>query len=269
METEVLQEAQQVETLKYILNTFEIKLEPAKVGFFLFIFYFLINFSYDKCMKKLIPILLIFAISSTALSSDSVRKNSRKLSRGIKIKVTASAELSNKNEYCTRQMLQDWQDWWKEVKKPYIEKYRKEFSKLSKIEITSSKQTQSITGSQDQLYLIKSHCTGGVLGRSCSKLDSKYFRLKIKLQISGTTPKYDINIGSSANVYIEYAQDSSALKRYDTFTRSVFEKVEKNNKLFENYFKIGMIGQLVNPGTNTSVRKLCSYPQLPEILLQL
>jgi hypothetical protein len=220
-------------------------------------------------MKILLLSLVIFSISSFAHSSDSIKKNSRKLSRGIKIKVSVISDLSNSNEYCIKKMLQDWYDWWKEVESPYIEKYRKEFKKLSKIEVISSKQTQTISGSQDQLYLIKSHCTGGVLGRSCSKLDSKFFRLKTKLQISGSTPKYDLNIGNSAKVFIEYSLDSSALKRYDTFTKAVFEKVEKNNKLFENYFKIGMIGQLINPGTNTNIRRLCSYPQLPEILLNL
>ena len=72
-------------------------------------------------MKEILLITLaIFLISPFAHSSDSIKKNSRKLSRGIKIKVTASAELSNINEYCTRKMLQDWQDWWKEVKNPYI-----------------------------------------------------------------------------------------------------------------------------------------------------
>ena len=85
-------------------------------------------------MKKQLLALFIFSLSTHSICADSVKKKSRKLSRGIKIKVSVSTDLSNSNEYCTKKMLQDWQDWWKEVESPYIEKYRKEFKKLSKIE---------------------------------------------------------------------------------------------------------------------------------------
>jgi hypothetical protein len=220
-------------------------------------------------MKKLLFTSIILSLSTIAFSADSVKKNSRSLSRGLKTKVIPTSELVKQNDFCTRKMLQDWKDWWKQVEKPYIEKYRNQFKKLSKIEIISSKQTQSITGSQSQVYLIKNHCTGGILGRSCKKVDSKFFRLKTNLQISGSTPKYELTVGNTARVFIEYAQDSSALKRYDTFTIPVYEKVEKNVKLFDRYYLMGMIGQIVNPGTNTNSRKICSYPQLPEILLSL
>lgn len=214
-------------------------------------------------------ILLALLISNNSFAANSIKKSIKKLSKKIKIKIIVEDSLVKEKEICTRQMFKAWESWWDQVESPYKEQYINSLKKLSSINIKSSKVVQSISGNQNQLFLIKSVCTGGPLGRSCQKLDSSFFRFKSNLKLSGQTPKFELNIGSSADIHIEKSEDSSTLKRYDTYSKSVYEKVLKNKKLFDNYYRIGIIGQMVKPGTDNSQRILCSFPQFAEILISL
>lgn len=224
-------------------------------------------FFYDSVMKKILAFILLS--SSTFSYAASIKKLQRKLSKELSVDLKISSSLIKSKDYCSKRMLESWLEWWDEVEPVYKDNYRAKLKNLSEISLLRSEGTQSIEGTQKQLHLIKTICTGGPLSRSCKSKESRSFKFDTNLKLNGTTPKFEMLIGSSAKIYLEFAEDSSALKRYDTFSQKAYFQTEENKKLFANYYKAGIITQIIKPGTDTSKRTICSYPNLADLILKL
>lgn len=218
-------------------------------------------------MKKIILISLL--LSTSNLYAANLKRMQKKLSRSIEINIDIADSLLKSKDHCTHLMLESWQNWWDQVESPYKEQYLKKLKALSKIEIKTSTESQTITGKQEQLYLVKTVCTGGPLSRSCKSLDSRSIRLNPNLIINGETPQFEMNLGTNAQIHLEYSKDSSALKRFDTFTQMVFYKVEEDNTLFKKYHLGGLISQVIKPGTDISERLICSKPSFSDLIEKL
>lgn len=218
-------------------------------------------------MKKIFTssLILFCSLSYGAI----LKKLQKKLSKELKVDIKITKSLLKSDDFCSKKMLESWLEWWDEVEPIYKDKYREKLSSLSEISLLRSERTQTIEGSQKQLHLIKTVCTGGPLTRTCTSKDSRSFRFDTKLQMNGTSPLYEILVAGSAKIYLEFAEDVSELKRFDTFSQKAFYQTEENKKLFTNYFKAGIITQLVKPGTDTSKRLLCSTVQLADLILKL
>jgi hypothetical protein len=231
-----------------------------------FLFY---SFVMNKIFFKINLLLITFCLSFNA-DAASMRKLQKKLKKSLQIEININNELMRNKEACTRNLLESWSNWWKEVKSPYKEQYIKRLSKLTSLNILRSNSVQTINGEFKSLYLVKKICTGGRLGRTCKTLDSTHLKIKKSVKFQGETPRYELNLENSrGTIFLEYAEDWSAEKRYDTFNRVIFQNVERDNKLFEKYSRYGQIGQLVRPGTDSTLKKYCSFPRLDQILTKL
>ncbi len=214
-------------------------------------------------MKKII---LVIALVATSAHGMSLKKLQRKLKRDLKVDLNIKDELIRNKDNCTRLFLENWYYWWQEVKSPYKEEYLKKIQKLDSINILSSNPVQKIEGKYTSVHLVKNFCTGSGMGRSCQTKDSVSIKLKMDVTKTGEDPKFSLKINKAADIVMEYSDDMAVTKRYDTFSRVVYENVERDNKLFDQYSRYGQIYQLVRPGTDSSAKVHCSYPRLDQMI---
>jgi hypothetical protein len=217
-------------------------------------------------MKKLIIISILLTTSAHALS---LKKLHKRLKRELKIDLNIKEELIRNSDNCTRLILENWYYWWKEVKSPHKEKYLTKIQKLKSLNILNSNLVQNIEGSYTSVHLVKNVCSGSGMGRSCKTHDSVSLKLKKNITKTGEDPKFDLKVDKTGEIIMEYSSDFAVSKRYDTFSRVVYENVERDNKLFDKYSRYGQIYQLVRPGTDSSLKVHCSYPRLDQIISQI
>ncbi len=214
-------------------------------------------------------ILFIILAVSTVAQANTIKKFQRKLKKELKREVFINSTLIRNKDRCSTEMLRSWFDWWKQVKKPYKAQYLNKLEKLSKINILRSNKVQTITGSYSSVYLVKKICTGGRLGQNCKTLDSKHLKLQKEIKITGSKPEFELQIGDSADIYLEFTEDSASSKRYDTFSIKSFKDLNRDPSLLKRYILFGNVTQLIRPGTDNSVKTNCSYPRLDQIISRL
>lgn len=223
----------------------------------------------NKLIKISLALITSVLVSSSIAQAASMRKLQRRLQRSLKVEIKINNELMRNKESCTRKLLDSWSSWWREVESPYKVEYLGLLTKLESIEIKDSNSVQTIKGSYISFYHVKSICNGSGMGRSCKTMDSSSLMLKKDIKLEGETPAFDLNLKNNAIISLEYAEDWSSEKRYDTFLKTIYQNVERNNKLFDKYNRLGMVTQLIRPGTDSTLKKRCSFPRLDQILEKL
>ena len=220
-------------------------------------------------MNKLNLSLIVGILISSSASGASMRRLQKRLSKSLNTEIKINNQLMRNKETCTRKLLESWSGWWKNVESPYKEQYIKSLRKINSIDISRSNAVQKIEGEYKSVYLVKQVCTGGILGRSCSIQDSINLKLQKNVTLNGRTPRFEMILSPNTKIYLEFAEDWSSEKRYDTFKRVIFENLERNNNLFDRYLRSGQIGQVVRPGTDSTLKKHCAFPRLDQIFSKL